>query len=217
MPVEVSELSHGSRVGRLLRQHDAQGVEVVAAVAGVGDGAAAGGDGDAGERRRPARCVAAGSGCWAHGSSGLCVMSTYVDGACDRKHTLRTSSKPRQPGPSGANAGLAFGERCEDETAAHTGFFELERYPRAGCRSPAMPVRYKSMLFRRWTGIRRSPYGGSIMSTEARTPQSRPVLQVGPLKPSLGARRFRTTTRPMCCPRAAPSFWRRTATRSGPW
>jgi lactate dehydrogenase-like 2-hydroxyacid dehydrogenase len=41
------------------------------------------------------------------------------------------------------------------------------------------------MLFRGWTGIRRSPYGGTIMSTTAHTPQSRPVLQVGPLKPSL--------------------------------
>jgi lactate dehydrogenase-like 2-hydroxyacid dehydrogenase len=41
------------------------------------------------------------------------------------------------------------------------------------------------MLFRGWTGIRRSPYGGTNMSTDARSPQSRPVLQVGPLKPSL--------------------------------
>src|SRR4051795_2752143 len=48
-----------------------------------------------------------------------------------------------------------------------------------------MRVGYKSMLFRRWTGIRRSPYGGVIMSTEGQAPQSRPVLQVGPLKPSL--------------------------------
>jgi lactate dehydrogenase-like 2-hydroxyacid dehydrogenase len=38
-----------------------------------------------------------------------------------------------------------------------------------------MRVGYKSMLIRGWTGIRRSPYGGTMS----------PVLQVGPLKPSL--------------------------------
>src|SRR4051794_34300450 len=48
-----------------------------------------------------------------------------------------------------------------------------------------MPLRYKSMPFPSWTGIRRSPYRGVIMSSDAHTPKSRPVLQVGPLKPSL--------------------------------
>jgi len=36
--------------GRFLREHDAKGVDVVAAVTGVGDGAAGGGHGDSGER-----------------------------------------------------------------------------------------------------------------------------------------------------------------------
>src|SRR4029079_1986290 len=41
-----------------------------------------------------------------------------------------------------------------------------------------MHFRYKSMRIECWTGIRRSSYRGSTMS-------NRPVLQVGPLKPSL--------------------------------
>jgi lactate dehydrogenase-like 2-hydroxyacid dehydrogenase len=48
-----------------------------------------------------------------------------------------------------------------------------------------MRLGYKSMPLRSWTGIRRSPYRSKILSTDARTPQSRPVLQIGPLKPSL--------------------------------
>ena len=41
------------------------------------------------------------------------------------------------------------------------------------------------MRIRCWTGIRRSPYRGRIMTTSPRTAQQRTVLQVGPLKPSL--------------------------------
>ena len=104
---------------RLLGQHDAQGVGVVAAVAGVGDGAAGGGDGDSREgdgqglASRVAWCV----GSWILRAAG--VTSTYVDDACDRRHTVRTVFRQRQPQPNG-EIGRFWDARSEYQRASET-------------------------------------------------------------------------------------------------
>ena len=75
----------GLEGGRFLGQDDAQGVGVVTAMAGVGDGAAGGGHGDS--REGDGQGLLSSRGVWAHGSSGAAgVTSTYVDETCDRRH-----------------------------------------------------------------------------------------------------------------------------------